>query len=138
MRMADDLPMLERIRANAELVVSMASERLGLQVGYDERGVQWLDEFIQRQHEQGNPAIREGLADTLGSYLGECIIHSFGGEWADVDGSWCVRFDDRNAAYPLAKVAKQLANGAEDSVASFFSAIPLLFRGRIAPTRPTT
>jgi hypothetical protein len=134
--MADDMPMVERIRANAELVVSVATQQLGQAVGYDEAGVRWLDGYIQRQHEQGNPDIRGGLVSTLGSFLGECIVRSFGGEWAEVDGSWCVRFDDHNAAYPFAKVGKQLEHGAEGSVLSFFTAIPVLFRGRLKQAEP--
>ncbi len=126
--MPDDLPMVDRIRANAELVVSVARDQLGEKVWYDEAGVRWLDGYIQRQHEQGNPANRDGLVSTLGSYLGECIIRSFGGAWVEVDGSWCVRFDDRNAAYPFAKVGKQLENGDGDSVLSFFTIIPVVFR----------
>lgn len=126
--MADDLPMVDRIRANAELVVSVAAKQLGVAVGYDEAGVRWLDGYIQHQHEQGNPANHDGLVSTLGSFLGECIIRSFGGAWAEVDGLWCVRFDDRNAAFPFAKVGKHLEHGAEDSVLSFFTAIPIVFR----------
>jgi hypothetical protein len=74
--------MVERIQANAELVVNVARNQLGEEVGYDEAGVRWLDGYIQRQHEQGDPADRPGLVSTLGSYLGECIIRSFGGKWA--------------------------------------------------------
>jgi hypothetical protein len=133
--MADDLPMMDRIRANAELVVGIARDQLGVEVGYDEAGVRWLDRYVQRQHEQGNPANRDGLVNTLGSYLGECIIQSFGGEWAEIDGTWCVRFDVGNAAYPFAKVGKQLENGAADSVLPFFTAIPLLFRVRGSPSK---
>ncbi|WP_020474751.1 hypothetical protein [Zavarzinella formosa] len=125
--MADDLPMADRIRENAELVVSVARKQLAVDVGYDEAGVRWLDGYIQRQHEQGDPANRDGLTNTLGSYLGECIVRSFGGVWAEVDESWGVRFDDRNAAFPFAKVGKQLEHGAGDSVLSFFTAIPVLF-----------
>jgi hypothetical protein len=126
---ADEMTMVERIRTNAELVVSLASEQLGKAVGYDEAGVRWLDGFIERQHQQGDPTSRDGLVSTLGSYLGECIVHSFGGQWAEIDG-WCVRFDDKNAVYPFAKVAKHLEHGAEDSVLSFFTIIPIVFPRR--------
>jgi len=127
--MSDELSMLERIHANAALVVGLARDQLGVEVGYDEPGVRWLDEYIQRQHESGDSANREGLVSTLGSFLGECITGSFGGHWAEVEGTWAVYFDDCNCAYPFAKVAKQLENGQEDSVLSFFSAIPLVFQG---------
>ncbi|HEV3384644.1 MAG TPA: hypothetical protein VG097_07505 [Gemmata sp.] len=126
--MKENLPIEERFRANAELVVSIARKQLGVEVGMDEAGVRWLDGYIQRQHEQGNPANRDGLVSTLGSYLGECIIQCFGGQWAEIDGAWCVQFSEGNAAYPLTKVRKQLENGAGDSVLSFFTAIPVLFR----------
>ena len=126
--MMEDLPMEDRFRANAELVVSIASKQLDIEVGMDEAGVRWLDGYIHRQHEQGNPANRDGLVSTLGSYLGECIIQCFGGQWIEIGGVWCVQFSEGNAAYPLAKVRKQLENGAGDSVLSFFTAIPVLFR----------
>jgi len=132
--MTNDLP-IERIRENAALVMSLAA-RLGETISFDEAGVRWLDGFIQRQHEQGDPANRNGLVNTLGSFLGECIICTFGGEWAEMDRAWCVCFDDRNAAYPFAKVAKQLERGTGDSVLSFFTLIPALFP-TCRPRQPT-
>lgn len=125
--MVDEPSMVDRIRANAALVVSVAERQLGQSIGFDEAGVRWLDGYIQRQHEQGDPSQRDALVSRLGSFLGECIVCSFGGEWAEVDGWWCVRFDERSAAFPFDKVAKHLENGAEDSVLSFFSGIPVLF-----------
>jgi hypothetical protein len=120
----------EKVRANAELVVQVAREHLGVDIGYDEAGVRWLDGYIQRQHELGAHSDREGLVSTLGSYLGECIVHCYGGSWCEQEGRWCVRFDDQNTAFPFAKVAKQLENGQEDSVLSFFQIIPLLLKGK--------
>lgn len=108
--------------------MSVARDQLGHELAFDEKAVRWLDEYIQRQHENGEPRNRDGLVNTLGSFLGECIIHSFGGAWALVDESWSVRFDETNAVFPFAKVAKQLENGSEDSVLSFFTLIPILFR----------
>jgi hypothetical protein len=127
--MAEEPTMVGLIRANAALVVSVVSDQLHEELGYDAAGVRWLDGYVQRQHEQGDPSIRDGLVGTLGSYLGECIVRSFGGEWAEVDGEWGVRFDERSVAFPFVKVRKHLENGREDSVLSFFSAIPAL-RGR--------
>jgi hypothetical protein len=105
--MSDGLSILAKIQANAAIVVRIAGEQLGENIGYNEAGVRWLDGYIQRQHEGGDPSNHAGLINPLGSYLGECVIQSFGGEWAEVEGAWSVRFDDRNAVYPFAKVAKQ-------------------------------
>jgi hypothetical protein len=126
--MTDESEVLAAIRKNAELVISVAQSELGKAIAYDEAGVEWLDGFIQRQHEQGNSQTRNGLVQTLGSYLGECIVRTFGGEWTIVDDTWAIRFDDQNAAFPFAKVAKQLENGVDDSVLSFFRTIPIVFR----------
>jgi hypothetical protein len=90
--------------------------------------VYWLDGYVQRQHETGDPDQREGLVNTLGAYLGQCIIETYGGIWARVDGVLCVAFDAKNDANPFAKVAKHLENGREDSCLSFFTAIPSVFK----------
>ncbi len=77
--MSDEKNVISHIRGNAELVVTVANKQLAKEVGYNENGVEWLDGYIQRQHTQGDVANRDGLVNTLGAYLGECIIHNFGG-----------------------------------------------------------
>jgi hypothetical protein len=126
--MTDADALIHRIRANAELVISAAAKDLGTSIGYDQAGVEWLNGYIQRRHEQGNPRNRDGLVQRLGSYLDECIVHSLGGEWAQVDGTWAIRFDTGSAALPFAKVRKQLDRGAEESVLSSYRTIAVLFR----------
>lgn len=125
---SNELSMVEKIRANAGLVVSIAWDNLDVDLDFDEEGVEWLDGYIERQRSGLPPEKRSRLVGTLGSYLGECIIHSFGGEWVEVDGRWGIRFDERHAAFPFAKVEKHLQSGPEDSVLSFFRAIPVLFQ----------
>lgn len=122
-----DAAIVENIRANAVLVVAVARDEMDLEVRYDENGVKWLDGYIERNRAGWPRELREKLPSTLGSFLGECIIASHGGEWACVDGRWGVRFDAGSAAFPFAKVAKQLDGGPGDSVLGFFRAIPAIF-----------
>ena len=89
---------VENITKNAQLVLAMARDKLGQDISFDEGGVRWLDGFIQRQHEQGDPAIRGRLVSTLGSFLGECIVQCYGGEWREGDGM-------------LGKLITQILNG---------------------------
>jgi hypothetical protein len=119
---------LQALDANAGLVLSAARDQLGQTIGYDDAGVKWLDGYVQRLHERGDPAIWDGLVDTLGSYLGKCIIETYGGSWGQVEGRWCVVFDENNIASPFTKIEKQLTNGSVDSVYSFFTVIPLVFK----------
>jgi hypothetical protein len=127
--MAPESSPVDHIKANAALVATMAHDLLGTDTKFDEAAVRWLDGFIQRQHERGKPELHEGLMNTLGSFLGECVIRTYGGAWAHLDGSWGVQFDERNAVFPFAKVLEQLQDGAGDSVLSFFTVIPLVFKG---------
>lgn len=130
--MKDELPLMEAIRANAELVATVARRELDVEIDFSEASVRWLDGFVQRQYESGDPANVEGLVSTLGSFLGECIVRTHGGEWVSDDQGVGVAFDERNRAFPFAKIEKHLRNGREDSVLSFFTIIPILFR---RPTR---
>lgn len=120
--------MIEHICHNAQLVQRIARDQLNVDVGFDRDAVEWLDGYITRQHEQGDPNNVDGLVSTLGSFLGECITQTYNGEWFEDDHGWCVRFDEKNAVYPFSKVRKHLENGPEDSALSLFEMIPLVFK----------
>ena len=117
----------DQLRHNAALVLSTARNDLDQDIGYDEAGVRWLDGYVQRLHERGDTELNAKLVSNLGSFLGECIIRSYGGVWAEIDGQWGVQFDERNAVYPFNKVSKQLESGSDDSVLSLFTMIPVVF-----------
>src|SRR4030095_11778686 len=115
------------------MVFEQLSKLSGLaRFGFDAPSVQWLEGFIERQRirEDVGPEFVSKMVSGLGSYLGECIVRSYGGQWALGNDGWRVQFDDKNAAFPFAKVQKQFANGkdAGDGVYGFFTAIPILFR----------
>ena len=124
-----DAEILGLLRTNAEFVVETLTSEAGFPFALDSRSVEWLDGYINR--------IRSGswsedqidqLVSNFGSYLGEAILVAHGGAWAQDEHGWHIRFDERNRAYPFAKVAKQLKNGPEDSIFGFYSAIAVVFR----------
>jgi hypothetical protein len=125
---ADDSDDLQRIRANADLVIETLGPRSGLeQFGFNAPSVEWVDGFIERQRlrEDATPEFLEKMVSILGSFLGECIIRTYGGRWTFGEFGWGVHFDEKNAAYPFSKVQKQFDNGNGDSIYSFFRMIPL-------------
>jgi hypothetical protein len=124
----------DKIRQNAELVVSQMSPLCGFDFGYDARSVAWLDGYIERQRARADitQELVNGLVNVLGSYLGECVVRCYGGHWQSEDGQWRVSFDGDNAVYPFTKVRKQFENGAEDSIRSFFDVIPVVFAAAAA------
>lgn len=117
----------EMIRANAEMVLAAARDDLGQDIGYDADGVRWLDGFIQRRHDGGGVGDDpSGLTNTLGSFLGECIVRSYNGRWQETEHGWAVVVDGDLAVFPFNKVHKHLVDGAADSVLSLFNGVPAL------------
>lgn len=127
----------EKLRANAELVVGQLREASGIEAfGYDAESVAWVDGFIERQRvrpEFADDAAADRLSQTLGSYLGECVIRCYGGEWREQEGTWAVDFGGGNAVFPFNKVRKQFRHGAGDSVRSWFETIPVVFARPLSP-----
>lgn len=118
----------ETIRENARTVIERFRplSNLGAKFGYNHDSVAWVEGFLERQHQTEIAATDvEILVQLVGSYLGECIIRTYGGVWRERDGTWGVFFDELNAAFPFDKVRKQLENGVEggDSILSFFEVI---------------
>jgi TPR repeat protein len=111
---------VNQIRQAAEKMRDIFQKELQVELDYDEESLRWLDGYIERIRPRHKES--ERVIGSIGSFLGECIIRNLGGQWARYDGMSCVAFDDRNAAFPYNKVAKQFANGAEkgDSILGFY------------------
>jgi len=57
---------------------------------------------------------RTRIVSVLACYLGEAIIAEAGGHWDETEGGELgIRFDNNNCCFPLAKVAKQFAEGVD-------------------------
>ena len=122
--------MEEQIKELAQKLIDTCSEKLGVQLSYDRASVEWLDGYIERIRPHLDESSIGGVANSIGAFLGECIIANYGGQWRESEGTWGVFFserDDRSAAFPLNKVRKQLLNGSEDSILSFYDVIPVVF-----------
>lgn len=122
---------------NAELVIRKFQELTKFNFGYNLESVEWVDDYLTRirRSDEFNEDLKIGLVNTIGSFLGQCIIQLYGGEWGRNNGSMGVKFNADNWAFPFAKVEKHLANGAEDSIYAFFTCIPAVFDDRL--TRST-
>ncbi len=119
--------MEQHIRANAELVRTVAREQLEIEVGYDEGGVRWLDAYIDGQRRSADEDLKRRLPNTLGSFLGECIRQTYGGRWVqDDEHGWCVQINERVSAFPFNKVQKQLAGEDGESVLGMFVSLAAL------------
>jgi hypothetical protein len=62
------------------------------------------------------------MSKMYGSYLGEVIRKTRGGEWALIDGQVTLTNGDERV-WPIAKVFKRIVNGSEDNVAVYFKVL---------------
>lgn len=109
---------------NAHLV----AQKLNLR--FDSPSVQLLEQFIESQRAQSFE-IKTSLTQTLGCFLGECIIQTYGGSWQyDDHGHLGVYFDPDNAVFPLERVREQFEQGLDASVYRFYTLIPQVFHLR--------
>ncbi|HLG38779.1 MAG TPA: hypothetical protein VI461_03885 [Chitinophagaceae bacterium] len=101
-----------------------------LNLDYDTKSVKFVEEFIERQRKNFDSEKRKGLVNSIGSFVGQCVIKNYGGRWqVDQDTqAVCVALDDKNKIFPFAKTAKQFENGLEDSIYSFYTIIPTVFK----------
>lgn len=117
----------EAIADNVRLITEGFTDLAGESLPPGRAGVVFLDGFINRQREHGNEARRDKLADMAACYLGEVLITVVGGRWVqDSDCGLGVQLAPKLVVFPFAKAAKHFANGAEDSVLSFFEIAELL------------
>lgn len=114
---------LKHIQENANFVAEK------FELGFNEETIKFLEGFIERQRARTPGERFEGLINTLGSFLGECIIRNFGGTWVqEEDGTIGLKFTGNERAFPFTKVEKQFQNGLEDSIYSFYTVIPKFFK----------
>ncbi len=125
--MPNDIPVPERLRAAAAELVKNFADGNVVQLKFDLDGVRWVDGYIERNRAGFPKGRREGLVAYLGAFVGECIISTYGGAWTLGDhGLWGVQVSRHIWACPAAKIEKQFAGSASDSVASFVEVIPAL------------
>lgn len=130
MNQGNELTIPEKIQANAELLIKNIRQDFGIELKYNEEAVRWIEEYIDTHRNTTDQSQVNNLINKMGSFLGECIRHEFGGEWKEVNGQWAIAFNPSNAAFPFNKIAKLFENGLEggDSILSFYQVIPAVFK----------
>jgi hypothetical protein len=116
------------IRENAELVINTCKQQMNVTLAYNEKSVAWVDDYIERNRKTLSENQVEALINVIGSFLGECIQRNYGGIWSQRDEGLAICFDSKNCVFPFNKVEKQFINGSEDSISSFYTLIPIVFK----------
>jgi len=92
---------------------------------FDAEAVQRLADVIEAQRPSITDGSRENTVTALGCFLGQCLVQTYGGQWAaGPDGTTGVGFGGHSFFNPFYRVAEQLAHGRPSSVAVFFAELP--------------
>jgi hypothetical protein len=62
------------------------------------------------------------MSKMYGSYVGEVLRRTHGGEWALIDGQVTLTHGE-GRIWPIAKVFKRITNGSEDNVAVYYKVL---------------
>ena len=132
--MSDDLP--AQFKRLARDLIDTFSREMNVNLAYDEQSLEYLDGYIARMRERMGGQY-SGTVNFIGSFLGECIIANFGGQWKQSDkGAWGVYFENNTAAFPFTKVQKAFAKGGEaDSIAGFYRVSKMFKEGKVGGSR---
>jgi hypothetical protein len=126
-------PIVEGIKGNAEAVIQELAHLTDFEFGYNRQSVVWLEGLIERMKKDGafKGDGRDKLISAFGSYLGECVVHCYGGEWKRRHGAWAISFSEELYAFPYAAVGTQVDIGVAGGIRTFFDMLPIMFIGGI-------
>lgn len=117
---------VEQIKRKARLAVELFSPICDIEFGFNGQSVEWVEGYVERMRKRTdfNDGSWNGMIDTIGAFLGECILARTGGTWEiSEDRRWCIRLPSGDSAFPMTKVSKQFAQGVDagESIFGFYN-----------------
>ena len=128
-RPLDNMPAPPQIKKNAQWVIDNFGPQSGLaQFGYDAQSIAYLDAFIDRQGEsfRASPQGIDRIVSLLGSFVGEAVIATYGGDWEQNDSGLSIVIRSSGQVHfvqPFQKIHKRLTNGQEDNLEFYFATL---------------
>jgi hypothetical protein len=114
---------------NPLAALQAAAEAVRQQLGatsFDATAVQLLASFIEGQRRILSAAEKQGVITALGCFLGECLVQTYNGTWAQgPDGTTGVGINQASFFNPFFRVSEHFEKGNAESVVDFFAAVPI-------------
>lgn len=97
------------LRADAQLVIEVISEKEDVQLDYTPESVSWLDAYIAQHRARLNASDKILLCEKFGAFLGETIRQHCGGQWVKPAGrSWLIALEGQEPAAPFELIDQHL------------------------------
>jgi hypothetical protein len=83
--------LVEQIKQKAQLAVELFAPISEIDFGLNKQSVEWVEGYVERMRKRVdfNDGSWNGLIDTIGAFLGECILARTGGTWELSDDQRC-------------------------------------------------
>lgn len=92
----DERPSIDERVDELERVVSLLVYKLdkdfGVTMDFSLRSIAYLDAVLAEARRKGGP-LTPGLYLSIGGYIGETLVRTYGGHWQDLDGQLCIELD---------------------------------------------
>jgi hypothetical protein len=125
---------VQGIKDSCREFCELALKHYGKRLTYDEASLRWVEEMIiDKVGQTLTGEDQRSLIGMVGSFLGEALIASYGGEWKqDPKFGWGVYsvLGGENAFFPFAKTEKRFKQEEGESISHFFVFIPEVLRRR--------
>lgn len=110
----------ERLRETAELFVKLATDA-GQALEFDDAGIRWAAWYVDGIRPVEREDQRRVQAALVGSFVGEALIATRGGEWVNDDGEWSLRLADGTRVHPFRQALKHITDGEDESILSLLA-----------------
>jgi hypothetical protein len=133
----------DQIKLNAQFVIDRFGPQSGVKnFGCNDESIAYLDGFISRQIGVVNKDSQtfDRFVSLFGSFLGECIVTTYGGTWVVKDSGIHIEISNQEFLYitqPFQKVAQRIKVGDEESLLVYYSdVLPVVLGKKLAPKLP--
>ena len=112
----------KELKEYAIININTAESIFGVSLNFDEPSILMIDELIHTAWPEEPPALLDNMILLWGSFLGEAIIKTLGGEWIESTDGWCVQIGDLKIMV-FNKIKKRFLNGDEDSISYYYQSL---------------
>ncbi|HOX97082.1 MAG TPA: hypothetical protein PL066_01850 [bacterium] len=103
----------------SQIYIDTTKQSFGIELNYDEESILKLDNIIQESWPDKPPIQIDNVIVLFGSFLGEAIKQTLGGEWVETEQGLGIKIGDATIMV-FTKIKKRLLNGMEDSISYYY------------------
>jgi hypothetical protein len=112
----------EQFKQYAQIHIDTTKQAFGVELDFDEKSIIELDNLIQKAWPDQPPVQIDNVILLFGSFLGEAIIKTIGGQWVETEQGWGIKIGD-STLMVFTKIKKRLLNGMEDSISYYYQSV---------------